>query len=165
MKAVRIFNIFIIVMILTLFLTKPALAGPSNNPSEVHGGFHLGFSPYSGIIGAELQRGKYSLTLGLPASIGLRYYFNEQPNSWFVGAHALYYDIDEEETIEGIRYDEKEVLISGMGTGHKWRFKDHWDLVLSLSLVYKKEEFRNSYAKRTEESIGALPGITIGYTF
>ena len=151
--------------IISVFLINPVLADPSQETSETQGGFHLGFSPYTGVIGAELQRGKYSLTLGIPASIGLRYYFNEQPKSWFLGAHAMYYNIDKDETKDGIRYTEKEVMISGLGFGHKWRYKDHWDLILSMSLVYNKEEFKNGIVKRTEESIGALPGITIGYSF
>ena len=93
------------------------------------------------------------------------YYFKERPNNWFIGAHVLYYNIDKDETKDGIKYEEQESLISGVGVGYKWRFKNHWDLIVSVSVAYRNEKLSNNFAKRTEESIIGLLGLTIGYTF
>ncbi len=161
----RKFVLILAVVILSVYLLSPSQAYSADDYSDVQGGLHVGFSPYSGIIGGELQTGHYGLILGVPASLGVRYFFREQRDRWFIGAHVMYYESEEEETKKGIRYDELKVLLTGFGFGHKWRFKEHWDFILSLSLAYQKEEYSNSYAELTEEALGVLPGITIGYTF
>ncbi|MFQ5598235.1 MAG: DUF3575 domain-containing protein [Nitrospiria bacterium] len=129
------------------------------------GGAHLGYSPYLGLIGLELQETHFGLTLGFPASLGLRYYFDPSGTQWFLGVHVLHYDRDKNEIKDGILYTEKETTLTGMGIGYKWRWRKHWDLTLSLSLAFEKEKLKNSAGSRTEEEVQSVPGITVGYAF
>ncbi|MCP4746649.1 MAG: DUF3575 domain-containing protein [Desulfobacteraceae bacterium] len=135
------------------------------NSQKLRGGLHAGFSAYTGIIGAEIQKGHFGLTLGIPACLGLRYYFDETGARWFLGAHGMYFNVEEEETKDGIRYDEIDSTLAGAGIGYKWRWNDHWDLTLNLSLAYYKEKYTGDYATRTDEYITVVPGISFGYTF
>lgn len=85
---------------------------------------------------------------------------------WFFGIHGGWLSVDDaDEVKDGIRYDEQEILIGGGGFGYKWRFKEHWDLIASLSQAYAEEELTAPMAKRTETSIVVFPGLSFGYTF
>ena len=136
-----------------------------NNSDRLRVGPHVGFSPYTGLIGAEFQKGHMGFTLGIPLSAGIRYYFDENGYRWFLGAHAMYYSIEDDETKDGVRYEEKDSTFAGLGFGYKWRWKNHWDLTLNLSVAYYRERLTNDSVERTDEYIAVLPGITIGYTF
>jgi len=128
-------------------------------------GPHLGFSLYTGMLGAEIQKGHYGLTLGLPDSIGLKYYPDERGYRWFYGLHVLKNYLDENKVIDSVPYDRVTVIYSGLGFGYRWRWFDHLDLTASLSATYISEKRTGPYAKRTEKSLGPYPGITLGYTF
>lgn len=129
------------------------------------GGFHIGYSDFTGIIGVELNKANWAVTLGMPAAIGVKYYLDENGYRWFVGAHAMSYSLEKDQTKDGIRYTDLSSTSGGFGMGYKWRWKNHWDLALSLSLSYDREILKNDYVKRTEEYIMAKPGLTFGYTF
>lgn len=148
---------------LILLLPVWALAEPVT--TAWRGGPHAGFSPYTGIIGGELQNGHWGFTLGAPAALGVRYYPDREGTRWFFGAHGMWYKLEKDEDKDGIRYTDQENYLAGAGFGYKWRFKGHWDLTASLSLTYYSEELTNTSAKRTETGIMLLPGITIGYSF
>jgi hypothetical protein len=159
-------GLFLFFNVFTIMGMGSVLADDSSeNFSRWRGGPQIGFSPYTGVIGAELQKGHYGLTIGMPASLGIRYYLDDRGYRWFFGAHAMYYSIDKDETKDGIRYENKDSTYAGLGFGYKWRWKNHWDLIVSLSIAYYKEELENDFADRTDEYISAMPGVAIGYSF
>lgn len=160
-KTLSIIIFFVISMVFVL----SSFADDAPGLHEWRGGPHIGFSLYTGIIGAEIQKGHYGLTLGLPESIGFKFYPDERGYRWFYGLHVLKNHIDEKEVIDNIPYDKTTVVYSGLGFGYRWRWFDHLDLSASLSATYVSEKRTGPYAKRTEKFLGAYPGITIGYTF
>lgn len=160
-KSIRIF----IVLIMTLLLAAPAFAEEPQKTQEWQGGPHIGFSPYTGIIGAEIQKGHYGVTLGLPTCIGLKYYPDERGYRWFFGLHAMHFSIDKDQRVNNIPYNESTNTYAGAGFGYRWRWWDHLDLTLSLSATYENDNLTGSYGNRTDVSLYALPGLTIGGTF
>lgn len=93
----KITPLFFPLMIMLLLITShPVFAANSPVDGEWGGTPHLGFSPYTGLIGVEIQNSHFGLTLGLPASIGVKYYFDEKGDRFFVGAHALRMEFDPE---------------------------------------------------------------------
>ena len=165
MIATRKFPMVIICFIVSMGFVLSSFADDSAGIHEWQGGPHIGFSLYTGIIGAEIQKGHYGLTLGLPESIGFKYYPDERGYRWFYGVHVLKNSSDDKEIIDNIPYDSKTVVYSGLGFGYRWRWFDHLDLTTSLSATYASEKRTGPAAKRTEQSLGLYPGITIGYTF
>jgi hypothetical protein len=160
-KSIRIF----IASILVLLVVAPAFADEPQTAPEWRGGPHIGFSPYTGIIGAEIQNGHYGLTLGVPTCIGFKYYPDERGYRWFFGLHAMYFSLDEQKTVGNIPYNGSTNTYAGAGFGYRWRWWDHLDLTLSLSATYEKEKQTGSYGNRTDESLYAFPGLTIGGSF
>lgn len=145
---------------------------PEKNSSPVpaptqtwRSGIHIGFSPNMGMLGAEFQKGRYGMTVGFPASIGIKIYPNEEGTKLFCMAHAVYDAGDDDETIDDIDYDSYRTIDTGIGLGYKWRWKNHWDVVLSLSADFYKEEHSGPSGSRTETGFMPFPGLTIGYTF
>ena len=57
-------------------------------------GPRIGISPYTGIIGLEIQNRHFALSLGFPTTVGLKYYFKPYGHSWFVGPRFLHMDIE-----------------------------------------------------------------------
>ncbi len=166
MKRKVIVGAFIVVFFLGDAFSDSAFAAEASDMNAPWGGsVNLGFSPYLGGVGLELQQSNFGLTLGLPASIGVRYYFDPSGTQWFLGTHVLHYDVEDDETKDGVLYKEVEATWWGAGVGYKWRWAAHWDLTFSLSLVYEKEKYKNATATREEETIWSVPGITIGYAF
>ncbi|MDA8137973.1 MAG: DUF3575 domain-containing protein [Desulfobacteraceae bacterium] len=148
-----------------LMILLPAGVWADSAAPQWRGGPHAGFSPYTGIIGGELQYEHWGFTIGAPAALGVRYYLGEDGTRWFIGAHGMWYKLKEDEDKDGIHYTDQEHYYTGGGFGYKWRFKDHWDLVASLSLAYYSEQYSNPNTKRTETGILLFPGLTIGYSF
>lgn len=161
-----VIGLAIIGSVMTLIGTNSAFADDtSKDNARWRGSPNIGFSPYTGIIGAEIQRSHFGLTIGLPTCLGLRYYPDKKGYRWFFGAHAMYYDLEKDQTKNGIRYDSQKSTILGLGFGYKWRWRNHWELTASLSIVYNKEEIENDAASRTDEYILPMPGIAFGYSF
>ena len=163
----KLFHIAWLFIFANLVLFLPVSAYTDEAPLQSwRGGPQIGISPYTGVIGGELQKGKWALTMGLPAALGVRYYFAETGTKWFIGTHGMWYKLDDQnEEKDGIRYTDVEDLYLGAGFGYKWRFKDHWDLVASLSLGYHKEELTGKGVWRTTTGIAAMPGLSVGYSF
>jgi len=162
-----VIGLFVVFSVVAVSGIEPVLVDDSSEDSlRWRGGLHFGVSQYTGIIGAELQKCHWGFTIGMPAALGVRYYLGERGYRWFFGAHAMYYDIDEADEIkDGIRYEERTSTTAGLGMGYKWRLKNHWDIILSLSIAYQRDELKNDFVSRTDDYILAIPGLTIGYTF
>ncbi len=160
-KSIRIFTAFI----LALLFVAPAFAEEPQTIQEWHGGPHIGFSLYTGIIGAEIQKGHYGVTLGIPTCIGFKYYPDERGYRWFFGIHAMRFSLDEQKAVGNIPYNESINTYAGAGFGYRWRWWDHLDLTLSLSATFEQEKLTGLYGNRTDNILSALPGLTIGGTF
>jgi hypothetical protein len=128
-------------------------------------GPRIGYSPFTGIIGLEIQYRHMALTFGGPGNAGVKYYFSFPKHSWFVGGFYSQYDSDNEETKEGITYTDSNTIEGGIAGGYRWRWGSGWDLSLCLGIAYGEEELTNSYYKRTETYIGFRPGVIFGYSF
>ncbi len=135
----------------------------TENPDRWRGSFHAGFSPYLGMFGLELQNLYVGFILGMPTSIGFRYYLNGNGHKWFLGVHGMHYNLESDKTLDGITYNKSENTLFGSGFGYKWRWKGRYDLALSLSLAYQKNIHTNDHIKRTEDGIMIFPGFTFGF--
>jgi len=141
-KSNRIFIAFIIVLLFAaqaLAEETPEVQTPEEKPpvaSEWRAGPHIGLSPFIGVIGVEIQKSNYAVTLGYPASIGLKYYPDERGYRWCYGLHAMHFNVNEREYIDYVPYNESTETVAGAGFGYRWRWWDHLDLTLSLSAVY-----------------------------
>lgn len=170
-KSVRIFIAFIV----TLLFVAPAFAKepPAVQMSEEkppvalewRAGPQIGLSPYIGVIGVEIQKSNYAVTLGYPASIGLKYYPGERGYRWFYGLHAMHFSVNEREMVDYVPYNESTETVVGAGFGYRWRWWDHLDLTLSLSAVYWKSKYTGYFGSTTEHFTMPFPGLTLGYTF
>ncbi len=154
-------------LIIMLILTTRQSVSAANSPvdGEWGGTPHLGFSPYTGLLGIEIQNSHFGLTLGMPASIGFKYYFDEKGDRLFLGAHAMRMEFDHDERKDGVLYKENKTTVLGAGLGYKWQWEQGWNITLSLSIVHYDEELKNSATSRTEDSIESFPGLTFGYRF
>jgi len=154
-------------LLLMVGIMMPQAGFAKNSPvdGEWQGTPHVGFSPYTGLVGLELQNTNFGLTLGWPASIGLKYYFDEKGDRLFLGTHALHLERDNDETKDGVLYTENERTLLGAGVGYKWQSEQGWNLTLSLSIVYDREKLKNGSGATTEEDVISLPGLTFGYRF
>lgn len=132
---------------------------------QTNWGIDIGFSPYIGIIGLEVQRNAFSISIGPPACIGLRYYMNGAGTRWFCGLHHMRYETENSEADDGIVYDTCENEISGLGFGYKWRWWQHLDLTFNLSIAYHQSNFENIDHYRKEKVAFLFPGLTLGYRF
>lgn len=143
---------------------KYVLNMPADLSANWREGPHLGFSKYTPFLGLEFQKDHFGFYLGLPGNIGFKYYPNKKGYGWFFGINAVGYTIDTEETKNGDKYDEKKIQSVGLGAGHKWRFKKHWDLTISLSINSEWEELYGDETYR-DQYVSVWPTITLGYTF
>ncbi|MBK8871262.1 MAG: DUF3575 domain-containing protein [Elusimicrobia bacterium] len=132
-------------------------------------GPRVGFvSPFTGILGFEIQRRHFALCAGLPGTYGAKYYFSFPRKSWYVGLYVTRFNYTPEtvEYEEGVPYDKKMVRRQGVGGGYRWRWGSGWDLDLSLGVGTVKDtaEYRGVETLRwTGTDIKAGP--TIGYSF
>lgn len=143
----------------------PARAEENQPEPQWRGGPHVGLTPYSGVFGAEVSRGRLGVTLGIPLSLGVKYYSDDQGYRWFVVAHAMHMDVEQDNSIKNVAYDRVDDTTVGVGFGYRWRWRNHWDLTASLSAVYQRERFSNDFVTVTEESVWPFPGLSFGYTF
>jgi hypothetical protein len=141
---------------------------------EWHIGPRIGGSPYTGILGVEVQWRAYAFGIGEildGVSSGLRYYFSPQKHSWYLGAFLLL----AEEEYTGYFYvtpETTEQLVEkryrlGLGGGHRWRWGSGWDLSLGLGVAYRYEELKGQTTGNTDEISGIwfIPELACGYSF
>ena len=120
-------------------------------------GPRIGLSPYTGILGVELQYKHAALTAGWPKSIGLKYYFVDSGHSGFIGGSFKRYSFVD-------RYNRNVTQTQfGGGPGYRWRWGSGWDLSMSVSFLYLIEGYEG--VALDEKGLVIFPGITFGYSF
>lgn len=159
-------KLIIVFIVLLLGINIHSVSADDKEPSDaLRIGPYIGFSMFTGMIGAEIQKGHMGVSLGLPGNLGVKYYFDKNGVRWFAGAYAMYTSYDEKETIDNIEYKDYKSKDGGLGLGYKWRWRNHWDLSLNCSIGYRVVEQTGDFAVREEESIVIIPGIIMGYMF
>ena len=153
-----------------LFLLIPILAQASPNEQETLGtvfekeewyiGPRLGYSPFTSIVGLEIQHRHFALSFGFPLKAGFKYYFKPYRHSWFVGGSFSYFKTDSKDFSGDTTETE-----GGVGGGFRWRWGTGWDFSISLSVLYGEKKEENGFLVRKEKYIGIRPGITVGYSF
>ena len=114
---------------------------------------HVGFSNYTGVIGFEIQKNRFSFNIGfnpfdfddpelekkdkyeasidLLTSIGLKYYLKPNEKSWYFGlcsgvaTKSYFYFVD----------DYLDIYL-GPTAGYRWRFKKDWVLNLAAGIGF-----------------------------
>ena len=134
----------------------------------------FGISPFDGILGAGIQKGHYSLSVGMPGRIAVKYFFNPYDDSKFFGAYFGNYSSDVEDGDgnpgikfhDGFPYEEFEASYYGIGMGYRWQWANGWEVTASVALDrYKHEYIFNQVVTDSERGWILFPGITGGYTF
>lgn len=127
---------------------------------------NFGISPFDGVLGLEYQYGHHSVGAGWPGHFSYRYYFGPREDSAFWGLYAGSYDVDDEETVDGLLFLDYERRFYGAGTGRRWQWPSGWTVTTSLALEYYEKEYSNPGLRtRTEDGLSLMPGIAVGYRF
>lgn len=131
-----------------------------------HIGPRIGISPYTGLIGLEVQYKHFAFDAGYPGNVGIKYYGKPYGHSWFAGAHYLHFETDSSDLddLTGLDGDTDRDEF-GLGGGYRWRWGGGWDLSLSAALFYAEEKEESGSAWRRTQLIGIRPGIAFGYSF
>ncbi len=125
----------------------------------------IGFSPFTGIVGLEVQHKHLALDLGIPLSGGIRYYFRPERHSWFAGLYGMGWGYDHDETKDSVPYTHYALITGGAAGGYRWLWRSRWSLELGLALGYQEQTWTNSTAKRWESSIALWPLAAFGIAF
>jgi len=128
----------------------------------------FGVSPFFGILGLEIQKGNYSVGLGLPLRLFYRHYSKPYGDSVFYGfyvGHSKQPD-NIEKKLEGVIYEDAVTTDAGFGGGYRWQWPSSWNVTACLSIHFMDEEFSNpGQPKKKDSSVILFPGISVGYKF
>ncbi|HEX9758128.1 MAG TPA: hypothetical protein VGB26_10045 [Nitrospiria bacterium] len=157
---IAVFLIFLIPMLVHASPDEPDPFEPEFEKEEWYIGPRLGYSPFTSIVGLEIQHRHFALSLGFPPKVGFKYYFKPYRHSWFVGGSFSYYKTDTKD-FSG----DKTETEGGGGGGFRWRWGTGWDFSISLSVLYGEEKEKTGSLVKKNNYIGLRPGITVGYSF
>ncbi|HMX42170.1 MAG TPA: TonB-dependent receptor [Elusimicrobiota bacterium] len=124
----------------------------------------IGFSPFTGVLGAEFRWEHLGLGAGYSA-FGVKYYFSRRGSSPYVGPFFSKYRLDHNETIDGIDYDRythREVGVSG---GYQWQWKSRWNLEVGLKYSHLRKKWEKSPRWREEKGNFIGPAVAAGFAF
>lgn len=126
----------------------------------------LGLSPYTGVVGLEVQKNKWSLGFGLPASVSLKRYVNENEDSLFYGVYWNNFSNNNyDDTENGIFFERYERKEFGIGAGYIWIWESGWNTSTGLSVGDFEEEFTNSDVKLIKTGVRINLELSVGYRF
>lgn len=128
-------------------------------------GPRIGISPFTGVIGLEIQYHNFALSGGIPGNVGLKYYFKPDGHSLFLGGYFLHFKNDSNDLPYGGFDGDTTWTEGGLGFGHRWRWGSGWDLSLCAAIAYGEKEETTGPAWRKTKYIGFRPGIAVGYSF
>ncbi len=148
------------------FLLFSANLFGEENASEYIFNGKIGASPYTGIVGFEVHKNKWSVGLGYPTSISLKYYSNENTDSVFYGLYSNNFSNNNyNDTENGIFFEEYERKSFGIGAGYIWIWKSGWNASTGLSVGDYEEQFTNSDVKLVKTSVRINLELSLGYRF
>jgi hypothetical protein len=153
------------IIVICLSLLSNGLLAEENSSDYMFNG-KLGLSPYTGILGLEVQKGKWSLGVGFPASVSLKRYNYENEDSLFYGIYWNNFKNDNYDDFEnGMFFDEYERESYGVGAGYIWLWESGWNASTGLSIGEFEEEYTNPYGKLIKDGIRIDLELSVGYKF
>lgn len=153
-----------LVVILLSLLSSNSFAEGKGNDYTFNG--KLGASPYTGNLGIEVQRGKWSVGVGFPTSVSLKRYKYENEDSLFYGVYwNKFTNKNYDDFEEGIFFDEYERESYGVGAGYIWLWESGWNASTGLSVGDFEEEYTNSYDKLMKDGVRIDLELSVGYKF
>lgn len=153
------------IMVMCLSLLSSGLLAEESSSEYMFNG-KLGASPYTGILGFEVQKGKWSLGVGFPVSVSVKHYQYENEDSLFYGVYwNKFTDNSYDDYKEGILFDEYERESYGVGAGYIWLWKSGWNASTGISISEFEKEYANSNLKYFEEGYSVNFELSVGYKF
>ena len=171
---------FLLVSLLLVFISSNVFSEEIEKQSEKVNTINLddelfynvsfGVSAFECMLGVEIQKGSHSIGLGGCRQVSYRYYSNPYGDSLLYGIYAGYrsgyQQYDTKKEIDGVIYEDKESIYSGLGIGYRWQWLSGWNVTTSLAINYMNNEYSNpGQPKKKETSVILFPGITAGYKF
>ncbi len=149
----------------TLCLLATNLCAQENNSDFSFNG-KLGLSPYTGLLGVEIQKGKWSLGLGVPGNVSLKRYMHANDDSVFYGVYwNQYKDNSYDDYEQGAYFDSFERKSYGIGAGYIWLWESGWNVSTGLSVSEFEKEYTNSDFKLTKDGVRIELELSAGYKF
>lgn len=112
----------------------------------------FGASPYTGFLGLEIQKKKWSLSTGLThmaACFGLKYYFSDLNKAWYLGTFWA----------KGFKNSDTDMDF-GFGSGHRWLYNNGFNWGVGVFIVFPKDKEKSS-----DSPPGISPELYLGYSF
>jgi hypothetical protein len=126
----------------------------------------LGFSAFTGIVGAEYQYEHIAFDVGFPFSGGVRYYWRPQERSWFLGAYGQGYGFDDKTTKNYVHYDHFSTIHGGLGGGHRWFFRQQrLQLEVGVAVGAGERRYSNPHQELVEQIVQVTPVLSFGISF
>lgn len=126
----------------------------------------LGVSPYTGLLGVEIQKGKWSLGLGVPGNLSIKRYMHANEDSVFYGVYwSQYKDNSYDDYEQGAYFDSYERKSYGVGAGYIWLWVSGWNVSTGLSVGEFEKQYSNSNFTLTEDGIRIDLELSVGYKF
>ena len=153
------------IMVMCLSLLSSGLVAEESTSEYMFNG-KLGISPYTGLLGLEVQKGKWSLGVGFPVSVSVKRYQYENEDSLFYGVYwNNLTDNSYDDYEDGILFDEYERESYGLGVGYMWLWESGWNTSTGLSVGEYKKEYTNANLKYFEEGYNLNVELSVGYKF
>ncbi|MBL0350718.1 MAG: TonB-dependent receptor [Elusimicrobia bacterium] len=124
----------------------------------------IGFSPFTGVLGAEFRWEHLGLGAGY-STVGVKYYFWKSGSSPYVGPFFSKYRLDHNETIDGIDYDRYTHREAGVSGGYQWQWQSRWNLEVGLKYSRIKKKWEKSPRWREEKGNFIGPAVAVGFAF
>lgn len=126
----------------------------------------LGLSPYTGLLGVEIQKGKWSLGLGVPGNLSVKHYMHENKDSVFYGVYwNQYKDNSYDDYEQGAYFDSYERKSYGVGAGYIWIWESGWNVSTGVSVSEFEKQYANSDFKLTKDGVRIELELSAGYKF
>ncbi len=164
-------SLFVFFMITSCFaedIKQVARESSLSLDNKIHLNTILGFSPFLGVFGAELQLKKHPLGIGFPNRLSYRYFLRPYNDAKFFGMYfgkMTYKNADE--VVDGRQFRDLDTQYIGTGMGYRWQWLSGWNASISFAIHYYDYNFSNpgSSLHDSEKGFFPFPGGNIGYKF
>ncbi len=147
--------------------------GSVGSDSGYHFNVAMGASPYTGILGFEVQRANWGLGVGAPGSISMKYFKTPDADSLYAG--VFWNDSNNKEFNDykdGIYFHERHRQAGGVGLGYRWLWSSGLNCSTGLATSKVKEMYTQHHpytgqadGVMTKNSYFASLDLQLGYRF
>lgn len=132
-------------------------------------GMSLWVTPGLALLGFEVQRGNYSVGVGIPATLYGRYLPNAGEDGAFIDAYVGQNTREDAEDnrrpdIE-VEFDRIEDTYAGIGYGYLWQWDSGINFAASAFVQYSKINYTDEGRDSALDWLIFKPGIKLGYRF